>query len=154
MIRRGFTLIEILLAMSIVLILTGGGIAGYQNAIKKQTLMAVRNQLTEDIRKVQSNAINGKKIACVTPLEEWQIQINSNNYVLNERCGTDNPTTVSIANGVTLTLTIDPPTNIIKFKPLGQGTDIKNGQTGVITISGFGISPPLTIVVDSTGGVL
>lgn len=57
--NRGFTLIELLVTSGIIILLTGGIFAGYNNFNRSQQLRQEALNLKTSLRLIQSNAING-----------------------------------------------------------------------------------------------
>lgn len=85
----GFSLIEMMVVITIMALVLGGGIAGYMNFNDKQTVLEATNQLKTYLGKAQSQAKTGKKISCVTPLIGYRVNISAGSpYTVNieERC--------------------------------------------------------------------
>lgn len=58
--RRGFSLIELLLVVSIIMAISAAGIAGYRNFGKHVELSSTREIITADLRQAQSKAMAGE----------------------------------------------------------------------------------------------
>ena len=132
--RKGFTLIEVLVAVGILLILFTGGIASYRTAARNQALEADAAKIIQTLREAQSNIRSGKKINCVTTLEAWQVRLVAKNMYLEEMCDGD------AASTVTFELVSAASNNTIIFYPLSGGATPATITLGTktITVSSIG----------------
>jgi len=60
-IRKGFTVIEVLIVVAITALLVGGGLAAYTSFSNKQQIKASGSQLYNDLRLTQSRAVNSER---------------------------------------------------------------------------------------------
>ena len=135
--KQGFTLIEMLVSMGIVMIIFSAGIASYKNATRNQALDSDVSLIIQTLNIAKTNVNSGKKINCASSLEAWQISFSQSSFDLQELCGsafTTNTYKLSSNN----IITANPA--IIKFYALGQGA-----TTGTINICSK------TITISSTG---
>ena len=85
--RFGYTLIEILVVITIGVILGTVGMVKYRDASRRQAVDAAAEKLVSALRKAQVNAASGVKNSCgSSPLEGWQVKVNANNYVIQVKC--------------------------------------------------------------------
>ncbi|MBI5358527.1 prepilin-type N-terminal cleavage/methylation domain-containing protein [Candidatus Amesbacteria bacterium] len=135
--NRGFTLVEMLVSIGIVMIIFSAGIASYRNATRNQALDSDVSLIIQTLNIAKTNVNSGKKINCASSLEAWQISFSQSSFDLQELCGsafTTNTYRLSSNN----IITANPA--IIKFYALGQGA-----TTGTINIGSK------TITISSTG---
>lgn len=135
--REGFTLIEILVVISIAGLLVTMGIASYMEFNRRQILDQASKTILNDLRYIQSRASVGDKgptDTCSSPLTGWYFEVvDSNHYELYGNCGSDFslkstalPTNLSFVSPVAGTK--------ILFKPLGLGVDLGVNPSMTITI--------------------
>lgn len=155
----GYTLIEVLVAISILSLLFLAGMASYREFSRRQALVSVVRQVKADLRLTQQYAIASKKPAGCTVLDGYYFRVvPSDRYRISYYC---DPTAtlekeVVLPSGITISglapnLT---PSNTIWFKTLGDGTNIPTvpGST-VITITQTTTSESLTVTVTSGGEI-
>lgn len=159
---KGFTLIEILVGLTIVGMLFSFGFVSYRDFTRRQTLGSFSKQLQGDIRLAQANALSGVKpqvAACDSTyvLDNYSFHIiSSTEYELVAVCSkvgfTSSITTkdVELPAGITISI---PAINPITFKVLGQGNNIQSGQTVVYTLTQLGTANTHTVTVSAGGEV-
>lgn len=127
--RKGFTLIEVLVAIGILMILFTGGIVSYRTAARNQALEADGAKIIQTLREAQSNIRSGKKINCVTSLESWQVRLDTKKIYLDEICNgaAASTTNFDLSNVVS--------TNTVKFYPLSGGATPTTITIGTKTIT-------------------
>ena len=146
--KRGFTLIELMVVISIIALLVGLSIAGYSNFNKTQTLQAAAKDLKNNLRLAQNKALAQEKPTTCTCLSGYQVMIGPSSYQMQAFCGLDpkapcGPTqTFSVPTSVTLS-----PSLTVYFYVLGGGA-----EPATITLSGFG-KPDLTVIVTKEGKI-
>lgn len=148
--RGGFTLIEILVTVSIIGILTTIGIASYNNFNEQRKIRRAADELKSYIRLAASRANNNEKDAtvCTTPadtLDGWYIDFSP--LRIYGKCG---GTEFKSQNIDSFGVSVSPATGEIRFLPLasGGGTDLATSLT--ITVGGVG---GVTLTVDPSGNV-
>ena len=152
--KKAFTLIEILVAIGLVMILTGAGIGTLRQSARRKAVEAAAEDIAAVLHQAQTYAASGNKINCTQgyPLTGWQVEFTASDYKLQEVCPGSGGTPYTIKSGQFLdniTPSTLPSPNPILFRVLNQGTNIV-GSTGIV-ISGFGITK--AIGVTSTGEV-
>ncbi len=129
---KGYTLIELLVGLSIIGIIFSVGLVGYREFSRRQALTGVSKQLKADLRLAQQLALTGQKpdgVSCNT-LDGYQFsRVSASVYrILVDCAGIATPyiyKEVDLGSDVTLTST----NAIVTFKVLGQGTDLTVGNT-------------------------
>lgn len=157
--ERGYTLIEILIVLSVIGILTAVGFAGYRDFSRRQSLAGIVKQVQGDLRLAQQLSLSGvKPDGCSTnPLDGIRFGITTTTpsvYTIKAVCGSD-PNKYPIVKQYTLPSDISINSfspNPIIFKVLGQGTNIPSGSV-TITFTQAVTANKATITVES-GGVI
>lgn len=152
--KKGYTLLEILIVLAITALLFAVGYAGFREFSRRHELESKMTKLKSDIRLAQEQALSGKKPSgCLGVLDGYKFQVSSpTNYkILSDCSGTDLeilsvnlPTYINIGQ-----IGISP----IVFKTLGQGTNIPSNQSAVITIKHLVTGNYRSIKISSTGEI-
>lgn len=137
---KGYTLIEILVVITIMTTLFSFGYANFRDFSRRQSLQGAVKQVQGSLRKVQQSAISGVKpddLKCNDPqvLNGYDFKIESSQveYSLHAKCSGGDVQIgelVSLPSGITASM----PTNPIVFKVLGSGTNIV-GSDNIITLT-------------------
>lgn len=152
-----FTLVELLVVLSISGIIMGVGFAGFRQYSQRQVLFAAAREVRSDLRLLQAKAISGVKepdiiTSCAGKfLDGYRFDIiSTTQYRMSVLCSgvVYNIKDKSIASGFTITATPEP----ILFKVLGQGTDI-TGSSSIITLTQTATNKPITITVSAEGSI-
>lgn len=156
--KKGYTLIEILVALSIVGLLFSFGFVSFRDFSRRQALSGTAKGIQGDLRLAQQQALSGKKPSstlCDAPansLSSFSFNVYSTTaYKIQANCSGGDVTIrdVSIPTGIT----ISSPTNPIKFKVIGQGTNLPDGGSAQITISQTGTTNQAIITVTDGGEI-
>lgn len=147
---KGYTLIELLVAITISIIVFSIGFVGYREFSRRQDLAGVKKNLMSDLRLIQQLSLTGQKpsgASCSMLNGHTFTLTSSTSYQLIANCIDGNTIikTVTFTNGVTLTAT----TASTQFKILGQGTSLTATNTLTLTNSYSGNTSTVTI---GTGG--
>ena len=139
--RKGYTLVEILVVISIVGLLFGVGFVSYREFSRRQALAGAARQFGGDLRLAQELALAGKKPAVcgANALDGYQFVVTPpNSYRVRAVCNltTAIEKTVVVSSGVSISGLVPDltPSNTILFKTLSGGTNIPAGTT-VITLT-------------------
>lgn len=157
MIKRGYTLIEILVVLTIVGILFGVGYASFRDFSRREALAGASKRVIADIRLAQDFALGGKKpndAKCngkilgsygfrVTPPNLYSVEANCTGGTVVTKTG-------SLPSGVTFTA---PMPNPVLFKTLGDGTNIPEGFTADIVFTQDVTNNQSTVSISSSGEV-
>lgn len=139
-----YTLIELLIGISIISIIFSVGFASYRDFSRRQALTGVTKSIVSDLRLIQQKSLSGEKPDSCTTLSGYQMDITSTTtYNLVADCSTNVVVkTVDLAEaGVTISSNADP----IIFKVLGQGTDLSSGATITVTNPKMGKSSSINV---------
>jgi prepilin-type N-terminal cleavage/methylation domain-containing protein len=159
---KGYTLIELLIVMTISIIVFTVGFAGYRDFSRRQTLGGISKQIKADLRTAQQLATSGQKpkgVTCSRLVSYEFFRVNSYQYQLAANC--DNNGTparhsikdVNLTNDISFTSTATGAdiSNPISFKVLGQGTNLISDVT--LTINFNKTTNSETIVIGKGGNV-
>jgi prepilin-type N-terminal cleavage/methylation domain-containing protein len=133
---KGFTLIEVVVSISIALLVTGLIIANYNTYNDIQTLKQAALTFKNDIRFVESKASSGEKpnVGC-TQIVGWVITFTQNSYSYQLQCVDGLVGSVSqiiLPTGVTFS----PIPSSFSIFALAQGTSLSDVTT--ISLAGSG----------------
>lgn len=136
--KLGFTLIELIVAVSIMGLVMGGGIAGYRSFNERQQLITTGKEVLVALRKTQADAVAGvKSTNCQTrTLVSNTFSFAGGAYSIVENCQ-QGGTTYSVP---TRTEMITPTLEIV----IDRGSVIFYGQYG-------GVASPVQITIRKVG---
>lgn len=151
-INKGYTLIEILIALSITALVFGLGYVGYRDFSRRQLVNATAQTLVADLRLAQEQALSGQKVGSCVVLDGYKFDLSANAYTVSAACSDTDYLikTVMIPSQIKVT---PPTTNPIIFKVLGQGTNLPDGTTVSIIIAEPTINYSITTTVGSGGDI-
>lgn len=152
--NKGYTLIEILVALTIVGLIFSIGYVNFRDFSRRQALAGTARAVMGDLRLAQEQALAGKKpdvVACNPPnkLNGFNFRVTgTSSYQLEANCSGGNSLTkaVTLPTGVSIST---PSPNPITFKVLGQGTNLSANATITLTQSGTSNTRVVTV---SPGG--
>ena len=138
--RNGFTLIEILVVLTITGILFGVGFASYRDFSRRQSIQGTAKMVQGDLRKAQQNAMSGLKPEdpkCNDPQilngYNFNVDPSGTNYTILANCSGGNVIigdAINLPSGITISSSLNP----ILFKVLGTGTNVPiAGSTIILT---------------------
>ena len=155
--KLGYTLIELLVGLTIIGILFGVGFAGFRDFSRRQSLSSLTKKVMGDLRLTQATVGSGKKpddSSCNTPniLTGYSVFFDDSNYTISAICsGGDVVTkTVDISSDITIT---PPQPNPIIFSALGNGTNIVSGQNATITFTQNATESTSVITIGDAGDI-
>lgn len=76
--QKGFTVIEMIVSIGIIVVMTGLFLANYRTANQAAGLNAAAQKLASDIRLVQSYALGSKKDSTIIPAGGWGVYMQKN----------------------------------------------------------------------------
>lgn len=131
--QKGFTLIEMLIAMAITVVLAAAGTSISLRASRRKAVEVARDKLVSLLQQAKSNSQASNVGTCPTGTwKGWQVSVANTSAILQLVCaaGTSNTQTYPYPSGVTAS-----PTPTILYKPLGAGTNLAADTT--ITLTGI-----------------
>lgn len=154
----GYTLIEILVGLSIISLLFSFGYINYRDFSRRQALTGISKQIQGNLRLAQQQALSGKKpdhAFCngVNLLSGFSFRVvNSTSYRIEANCSGGDVLIRDglLPSGVTITT---PSPNPVIFKVLGNGTNIPAGQSSIITINQNTTDIDSTITITAGGEI-
>jgi prepilin-type N-terminal cleavage/methylation domain-containing protein len=161
-IQRGYTLIEILVALTIIGLLFSVGYANFRSFSQRQVVLDAAKNLQGDLRLAQQMALSGQKPDdpnCNSPntLNGYDFNIVSgSSYEIKASCsgGTVSAAekTVDVSSGAAIASPFPSP-NPILFKVLGNGTNISAGGSASIKIVQTGTTNQTTVTIGAGGQI-
>jgi prepilin-type N-terminal cleavage/methylation domain-containing protein len=152
---RGYTLIEILVVLTVIGILFSVGFASYRDFSRRQALAGMVKQIQGDLRMAQQMALSGvKPEACTSSLDGVMFTVAHESpdvYRIRADCGSTPLIKEAYLPG-DITYTIISGPNPIIFKVLGQGTNISSGNA-VIRFTQSETGNYLDVTVESGGAI-
>lgn len=155
---HAFTLIEILIGLTIIGLIFSFGFANFRDFSRRQALLGEKRKVAADLRLAQEQALSGNKpsnLSCSSPdvLNGFTFYVVDNSsYKIQADCSGGAPVdvkSVDLVSGVTISI---PSPNPVLFKSLGQGTNIQSpGLTLTLTQTETGATQ--TVSVTSTGEI-
>jgi prepilin-type N-terminal cleavage/methylation domain-containing protein len=147
--QNGYTLIEILVALTIIGILFGFGYVNFRDFSRRQALAGVVKQVQGDLRLAQQMALSGQKPAdCGSTLNGYNFNvILPNEYKIVANCSGTTPDSakdVFLPEGINF----DSASSVL-FKVLGQGTS----GGAMITLIQTSTNASAVIMVDPGGNI-
>lgn len=154
---KGYTLIELLVAVSIIGLVFSSGFVSFREFSRRQEIASLARSLEGELRSIQQKALSGEKpddIFCNPPntLSGYTFDLTSGtSYSISAVCtgGLVEIKTKDMPEGLTIETTLDP----ITFKVLGSGTDIPAGDQSRITITQTATGSFQEVIVTSGGEI-
>ncbi len=155
--QSGYTLIEILVVLSIIGLLFGFGYANFRDFSRRQALASLSKQIQGDLRLAQQMSFSGQKPAgCgANTLNGIRFGVTTAPpyvYIIRAVCGSEPYPVIKefdFSGDITPTPVTASPNPLI-FKVLGQGTNI-GAADWVLTLTQAGTGNVATVTV-TTGG--
>jgi prepilin-type N-terminal cleavage/methylation domain-containing protein len=157
----GFTLVELLVSISVVAILSGIGLAAFSSFNRRQIVASATRQLVSDLRLAQSKADSNEKPTACQASEvdllgyEFIIETANRHYKITPVCALSPPLpsikTVDIPGVIRLACATCPNPNDnvqIFFKTLRQGvasSGFNSESKLTITLTGYGATRSATL---------
>jgi len=159
MTKKGYTLIEILVGLTIIGLIFSFGFVSFREFSRRQALQGAGKTMIGDLRLAQQMANSGEKpddIGCQSPniLNGYNFRVNStSNYTVEAVC---NGTTLVEIKSVDLPTDIStstPSTNPVFFKVIGQGNNLTAGNPARFTLSQTGSTTTFSFTVSASGRI-
>jgi len=148
--RKGYTLIEVLVSLTVVGLLFGFGFVSFRDFSRRQAVASAGRMVIADLRLAQSKALSGEKPSgCTGNLSTYNfVIVGTSSYRIDAVCpGSVTTKTQPLPSGILISST---PQNTVSFKVLGQGMA---GPGVTITLSQTGTTNISTITVSEGGEI-
>ncbi|MDO8504061.1 MAG: prepilin-type N-terminal cleavage/methylation domain-containing protein [bacterium] len=144
---RGYTLIELMVALTIAALLFLVGYASYREFIRRQALDNTYKELKSDLKLAQQLALSGEKpSSCTGALFGYQVAFAQDSYTVSASCGgMVQVRTRSLSPGITLS-----GANTILYKVIGEGTTLTGDISITLTQTSTGRTKVLEITKEGT----
>lgn len=158
--KDGYTLVEILVALTVIGLLFSFGFVSFRDFSRRQAVSDAAKSIQGDLRLAQGDALTGQKpdnVNCNLPntLDSYSFDVLSNTeYRIEANCVGAPVVVKDVDMQPDITIAIQAPVlNPLKFKILGQGTNIGSGLTWVLTLSQTGTGNTTNVTVTSAGEI-
>lgn len=146
-----YTIIELLVALSIAAILFVGGFAAYQDLTRRETLNGAADELVTNVNLVRQRAVSGEKpTGCTGSLRGYEVVFNASSYVASAICDS---ATESRSFPLPTGISLSPTGNTVLFKVLGQGTNLSSDLTITLTQNSTGNQKNVRITTDGRAAI-
>ncbi len=147
--QSGYTLIEILVGISIIGLIFSFGYASYRDFARRQSLASSARRIKADLSLAQEQALSGKKpssVACSGAglLNGYDFYVDStSSYLIQANCigGLVDDKTVEVSTEISLTAV----PNRFTFKVIGKGTSLSETATITLTQAVTGNTQIITV---------
>jgi prepilin-type N-terminal cleavage/methylation domain-containing protein len=149
-----YSLIEILVALTIIGILFGAGFVIFRDFSRRQALVSVARQIRGDLKLAQEYALSGKKPeegGCIL-LDGYRVKFSSTSYSIYSICSggeqeVEGKKNIGLPTGISMTYS----QNSVTFRVLGKGADLSGVL--VITLTQAATGKTNEIKVSPTGKI-
>ena len=117
----GFTLVELLISVSIILILSGILIPSFSGYLNNQNVLQGAEQLKSDLRTVQNKALT--RVGADTEAKYWGLKIASDSANKYYFFNSTNNAQADCDSGSTSTASVKLPGDVIIRNPAGTGSN-------------------------------
>lgn len=159
--EKGYTLIEILVTLTIIGLLFGVGYINFRDFSRRETIAGAGKLLQGDLRLAQQMALSGQKpqdVSCNSPnlLNGYDFSVVSpSEYTIKADCSGGVVSTLAKDVNLPSDITFSPipSPNPVVFKVLGHGTNIPSGSTVSVTLIQSQTSNTFVVNVGSGGDI-
>lgn len=160
--HKGFSLIELIVTISLVSVISAGGMAAYNKFTERQRIVSAGKELENLFREAQKKAQSGDKpeqCGESTTLKSWSVSINASNSTahLSVNCGVGESTNTHVVKTINLPSGIQTqPTNptipftVLTGRPEGIGTNVTIQLGSDLQHND---APRNTLTISSSGGI-
>lgn len=163
--QSGFTLIEMMIVIMIMITFFGFGYANFRGFQRRQALQSAAKTIQADLSQAREKALSGVKPAGCDTLDNYNFYyVNTTSYQIRARCANGDYVVKTVSNtfgGIDITIGTSnmPPTpNPIEFNALGYGTNINpscvivmGGGCDEITLTQVATGDVVNINISNTG---
>lgn len=144
---RGYTLIELMVALTIAALLFLVGYSSYREFVRRQALDNTYKELKSDLKLTQQLALSGEKpSSCTGSLFGYEVAFAQDSYTVSASCGgMVQVRTRLLSGGITLS-----GANTILYKIIGEGTTLTGDISITLTQASTGRTKILEITKEGT----
>lgn len=158
MMKKGYSLVEILVVLTITGVIFGVGYVGFRDFARRQSINGAAKTFKTDIKLAQEQAFSGKKVPGCTVLDGYEVFVDTTNslYTVSASCSSGGVSTKyeikskELPDDVVVEIS---PQNTFLFKSIGHGTDIPEGEAVTVTFSQLNGGYSIAVIVDASGGI-
>ena len=155
--RKGYTLVEILVSLSVIGLLFGFGFASFRDFSRRQAVVAEGRKVVGDLRLAQQQALSGEKpVGCTGNLQTYDFErVNQSGYKITAVCSSSSITVKNqtLSSDILISPFIPSTPIKISFKVLGRGTNLISGVNTDITLTQTSTNNVVVITVKSGGEI-
>lgn len=160
--KSGYTLIEILVSLTIIALLFGIGYVNFRDFSRRQALAGAAKNMQGDMSLTKQLAFSGQKPSdpkCDSPnlLDSYDFTIiPPSDYSVQANCTKGVVITKNVALPADISISSiyrGGPFNTISFKVLGQGTNIPVSQSVVFRLTQAGTNSTFDITIGAGGNI-
>jgi len=133
---KGFTLIEVIVAVAISLMVTGFILVNYNSFNDTQTLKQAALTLKNNLRFAQSKATTGQKPTSCTQLVGYSVSFTKSVYSIQALCNPEGLVGDVLSSGLPKGVIFSPIPAPVTFTVLSRGTDLTTGLCIILLGSG------------------
>lgn len=157
-VQQGYTLIELLIGISIIGIIFSVGFANFRDFARRQAIAGASREIAGELRLAQERALSGQKpshVNCNDPnrLSGFSFLVeDSTSYSIQAVCsaGTVDIKNVTLSPGIEIST---PSPNPIVFKVLGEGTNIPDSSPASLDVIHTQSGDKASILITSSGEI-
>ncbi len=144
--NEGFTIIELLISMSIILLLGGGVLAAFNNFNENQKVKETALTLKSNLRLAQNKAIAGKKPEGCGALNGFTASFTASSYTVQARCD-------GVPTGGSLTTSLPSGISFVPVPAAFTFSVLTGRIASNITLTVTGLSKSYSVAVTESGNV-
>ena len=144
--KNGFSLVELVVSLTIILLLTGIGVTTFSGLIKAKRVTTVKNELSSWITLSRNLAITGQLPNKNLGLKFVRVILNGTNFSVD---GVDDQVPSTITNFFVKTFGNEVDIDDVNITPVSFGFNKGSGR--LLDVGGTMIDGPVRIVVESRG---